>query len=311
MVTVHPYRSAAAFAAIGLALYAAVAYGAERLMYRHGHLNPFFKIETSREPSFDWVILGASHAMVFDFSDFNAQMQQRTGLRIINLASPGTGPLYNRFVLEHFLQRAKARNVLYVLDSFALYSRAWNEDRFTDAKLLRGTPYDPEIMRLLWHYSRDSGVDIRASLDYATLFSKINNRDRFKQDVWEGEPQFDRVYRSSASAIKSRIGYLYPDGASAVALARYLSAFEALMEIAQQNIPGSLVIKTPVPAAFRAQLPGEAAFDEAVSELLARRGITFRDFSATMPDARFYFDTDHLNRAGAEEFLAAYLKDCL
>ena len=54
---------------------------------------------------FDWVILGASHAMPLDFADFNAQMQHETGLQIINLASPGTGPLYNRFVLEHFCAR--------------------------------------------------------------------------------------------------------------------------------------------------------------------------------------------------------------
>ena len=311
MITRHPYRSAIAFVAIGLALYAAVAYGAERLMYRHGHSNPLFKIETSRGQRFDWVILGASHAMVLDFSDFNARMEQRTGLHILNLASIGTGPVFNRFVLEHFLQRAKARNVLYVLDSFTFYSRTWNEDRFTDAKLQRGTPSDPDILRLLWRYSRRSGVDIRAVLDYATMFSKINNRDRFQQDMWEGEPQFDRVYRSSASAIKNRIGYLYPGGAAASGLARYLAAFDALIGISQQSGLGILVIKMPTPAAFRAALPGEAAFDGAVSGLLARRGIAFRDYSAVMPEPRFYFDTDHLNRAGAEEFFSIYLKDYL
>lgn len=311
MVTKYPYRSAIAFIVIGLALYAAVAYGAERLMYRHGHANPFFKTETSRERNFDWVILGASHAMVFDFSDLNARLEQQTGLRIINLAAIGTGPLYNRFVLEHFLQRAKARKLLYVLDSFAFYSRIWNEDRFMDAKLQRGTPFDPNIMRLLWGYTRDAGVDTRAVLDYATLFSKINNRERFQQDVWEGELQFERVFRPSVSAVQKRIDYLYPDGASATGLARYLAAFDALLGIAQQSGLEVLVIKLPLPAPFHAQLLGEPAFDHAVSGLLARRGIEFHDFSAAMPEPRFYSDTDHLNRVGAEEFLTRYLKDDL
>ena len=101
---------------------------------------------------YDWVILGASHAMPLDFADFNALMQRETGLRIINLAAHGTGPLYNRFVFEHFLRANRTRNLLYVVDSFAFTARAWNEDRFGDAKLIRGTPFEPALARHLGDY---------------------------------------------------------------------------------------------------------------------------------------------------------------
>ena len=157
------------------------------------------------------MILGASHAMPLDFADFNALMQRETGLRIFNLAAQGTGPLYNRFVFEHFLRAHRTRNLLYVVDLFAFTSRAWNEDRFADAKLIRGTPFAPAIARRLGNYVRRDGVDPRALLDYLSGFSKINNRDRFQRDAWEGEAQFDRVYRSSATAVAQRIAYLYPD----------------------------------------------------------------------------------------------------
>src|SRR5665647_1082025 len=130
-------RSVIAFIGIGLMIYAGVYFVAERLMYRNGHSNPFFKIATSEVKAFDWVILGASHAMPLDFADFNGLMQEQTGLKIINLASPGTGPLYNRFVLEAFLRNHQTKQVLYIADSFAFCSRTWNEDRFGDAKLLR------------------------------------------------------------------------------------------------------------------------------------------------------------------------------
>lgn len=299
------------FVAIGLAIYAGVYYAAERLMYRNGHSNPLFKIVTAREPAFDWVILGASHAMPLDFADFNAQLERETGRRIVNLASPGTGPLYNRFVLEYFLRRHRAGNVLYVLDSFAFYSRLWNEDRFTDAKLLRGTPFKSAIARGLWGYSRREGVDARALLDYATGFSKINNRERFQQDIWEGEPQFERVYRSSASAIKNRIAYLYPNATAPAALSRYLAAFSTMLELAEARGVRIVVIKMPTPAQFRAQLPDETAFNEAITRLLASRAIPFHDFSAKLDDPRFYFDTDHLNRAGLTEFLSRDLKAIL
>jgi len=304
-------KSALLFVAIGLVLYAGVYYAAERLMLHTGRSNPFFKIATAQETTLDWVILGASHAMPLDFADFNAQMQRETGLRILNLAAPGTGPLYNRFVLEHFLRAHRTKNVLYVVDSFAFYSRSWNEERFADPKLLRRTPLEPAIAARLWVYARDAGVDPRAVLDYVTGFSKINNRERFERDVWEGEAQFERVYRPSVSAVKKRIAYLYPDKTEATALSRYLEAFSALIATARRAGASVVVIKMPTPPQYRSQLPDEAAFDDAISRLLAARGVSFHDLSQRLGEPRFYFDTDHLNRAGLTEFFARDLKPIL
>lgn len=297
-------RSALLFTAIGLLIYSGVYGAAERLLYRTGHGNPLFKIATAPDAAFDWVILGASHAMPLDFGDFNARMEAQLGLRILNLASPGTGPLYNRFVLEGFLRRHRARNLLYVLDSFAFYSRAWNEERFADAKLLRRTPLELATARRLWDYSRREGVDARAVLDHLSGFSKINNPERFRRDIWEGEAQFDRTYRPSATAVKKRIAYLYPEQASPQALARYLGELSSLIELAQREGTRVVAIKMPVPAQFRSQLPGEGAFDEAVAKVLAARGVPFHDFSAAIDEPRCYFDTDHLNRDGLTRFLA-------
>ncbi|MGO9173134.1 MAG: hypothetical protein ACLP7P_14385 [Rhodomicrobium sp.] len=304
-------KSAVAFIAIGLLIYAGLYFAAEQLMYRNGHSNPFFKIATATTKDFDWVILGASHAMPLDFSDFNNQMQNQTGLKIINLASPGTGPLYNRFVLEAFVKEHSVKKVLYVADSFAFYSRVWNEDRFSDSKMVRATPLTRNTAELLLRYCWRDGVDPRSLLDYLTGFSKINNRDRFQKDVWEGEPQFDRVYRSSASAIKSRISYLFPSSDREAAMARYIAQFGKLFDTASQQNVRVAVIKMPAPAAFRAALPNEKAFDEALRGTLAARGIDLKDFSGELDEQRFYFDTDHLNRAGVSELFARYLKALL
>ena len=305
----RPGRSAIAFIGIGLLIYAGIYFVAERMTYRNGHSNPFFKIATAREKAFDWVILGASHAMPFDFADFNDKMQSETGLKIINLASPGTGPLYNRFVLEAFLRDHTVRNVLYVADSFAFYSRTWNEDRFGDAKLLRATPFDPGTAWLLWQYSRREGIDPRVAADYLTGFSKINNRDRFKRDVFEGELQFDRVYRPSAVATRSRIAYLFPNAGREAELTRYLTEFAKLLQFAEQHHIRVFEIKMPTPVQFRALLPNEPAFDAAMAAAIERRGVGFSDFSAELDEPRFYFDTDHLNRAGVTELFNRHLKE--
>src|SRR3990172_4200448 len=216
-------KTALIFTAIGLVLYLVLYVAAEWLLYRTGDTNPFYKTATATETSFDWVILGASHAMPLDFADFNDVMERETGLKIINLATPGTGPLYNRFVLEQLLQDRRVAKVLYVLDSFAFYSSTWNEARFADAKLLRRTPFQTALAWRLLDYGLTEGVDARAALDYVTGFSKINNPERFQRDIWEGEAQFERVHRPSASATAKRIAYLYPEAApDPGALTRYL-----------------------------------------------------------------------------------------
>ena len=305
----HLGKSSVLFVAIGLLLYAGVYYAAERLMYRMGDSNPFFKIATAGDHSQDWVILGASHAMPLDFDDFNAVMERETGQRILNLAAPGAGPLYNRFVLEYFLSRHRTDNLLYVLDSFAFYSPVWNEERFGDAKLLRRTPFEPVLARRFLDYCMNEGVDGFALLDYVTGFSKLNNRERFRRDVWEGEIKFDRIFRPSATADRQRIAYLYPAAApDPEAFSRYLRVFTALIDTTRREGVRLVVIKMPVPARFHSQIPNEAAFDNAISGLLASQQVPFHDFSLAVNEPRFYFDTDHLNRAGVTEFLSRHLK---
>jgi hypothetical protein len=307
----HLVRSALLFVAVGLAIYAGLAYASERLVYRTGRTNPLYKIATADATHVDWIILGASHAMPLDFADFNVFMQRETGKRILNLASPGTGPLYNRFVLEAFLRAHKTAGVLYVVDSFAFYSSAWNEDRFTDAKLMRRTPFSAAVAGELARYSMEENVDPRALLDYLSGFSKINNRERFEPDIWEGEKQFDRVYRPSASATRSRIQYLYPASPQQSGLDRYLASFAALVTLAQQHGARVVAIKMPVPAAFRRELPAEATFDAAMARLCAQQGVALHDFSQALDEPRFYFDTDHMNRDGLTTFLARDLKPIL
>ncbi len=305
-------RSAALFVAIGAVLYLALYAWSERLVYRTGDSNPFFKIATAPRSGFDWVVLGASHAMPLDFGDFNAVMERETGLSILNLAATGAGPLYNRFVLEHFLRERGTANLLYVVDSFAFYDGAWNEGRFADVKLLRRTPFDAALAGAFFSYALREGVDWRVPLDYATGFSKINNPERFRPDRWEGETQFERTYRPSGAAEARRLEYLFPAmPAGPAELERNLDTFEALLEEAQRSGAAVTVVKLPMPASFHRRLPREPEFDAALAARLAARGIPFRDFSGALPEPRHYFDTDHLNRAGAAEFFARHLRDLL
>jgi len=65
------------------------------------------------------------------------------------------------------------------------------------------------------------------------------------------------------------------------------------------------------PALFHSQLPDEAAFNDAISRSLVADNVPFHDFSEDMDEPGFYFDTDHLNRAGLTAFFSRYLKAIL
>ncbi|HEY8048651.1 MAG TPA: hypothetical protein VIE63_05710 [Ramlibacter sp.] len=303
--------AAAAFVAIGLLLYVLLLGAAERVMMQHGESNPLFKVASVPSVRHDWVVLGSSHAMPLGFGGFNEQMERETGLAIVNLAATGAGPLYNRFVLEQYLRGHRAANVLYVVDAFAFYSNEWNEERFADAKLLARTPWEFGTLESLAGYVATEGVSWRAGLDYATGFSKINNRDRFKPDRWEGAAQFDKPWRPSTSAVKKRIDYLYPDGTKHEQLAHHLAQLDALAADAARAGARVTFVRLPLPAAFKAQQPDEKEFDDAISALAAQRGAALLDLRATTQDAALFFDSDHLNRRGVELVFEQQLKGVL
>jgi hypothetical protein len=303
-------RSAAAFVAIGVVLYLGLFAAAERLVYQYGDRNRFFMVRTAPETAFDVVVLGASHAAVFDFADMNARLEALTGKRIINLSIVGGGVVVNRLVLDYFFTRHRAATVLYVVDSFAFYSREWNEERLEDARLFHRAPVDPALARLL----AGRGISWRVALDYVTGFSKINNADRFAPDVPAEASRFERRYRPIDQLDRQRIDYLYPaaiDDAVRSTRQRYLSQFEALVASARERGSRVLLLRPPLPPRTRAMIPGEAEFDAALQEVASRVGAELHDLSGVVDDPALYFDTDHLNRAGVLQLYERHLAGIL
>jgi hypothetical protein len=290
-------RAAAGFVALGLVLYIALYAAAERLLHEHADANPFHRIAVA-EREVDWVILGSSHAMPLGFGGFEEQIERDTGLVILNLGTQGAGPLYNRVVLQQFLRAHATRNVLYVVDGFAFQSRTWNEDRMAEPKLLARTPWDPALARALGLAVLRDGVSWRGWLDYVSGFSKINNRERFEPDRWEGQEQFDRSWRPSSSAVRSRIAYLYPDGMQPPAQARYVAQLDELLRAATSAGARATIVKLPLPRTYRDALPDEAAFDAALERTALLAGASYRDLSRSFDAPEFFFDSDHLNRRG-------------
>lgn len=289
------------FIVIGLLLYAGLLAASEVLVYRQAMRNRFYAVETAPAPVYDVVILGASHALPLDFADTNAALERATGTRIINLAMPGAGIIPNRLLLEYFLARHQARAVIYVLDSFVVTSRQWNEDRLTDVKLLQRAPFDPALAGLMASYAARGLIHPVVALQYLTGFPKINNADRFKPDLHEMEGTFEKVGRPSERSAKQRVAYLYPQTIENDVVDRYVGMLSDLARFARSRGISLVVVKFPVPTYYAALLPREEDLTRRI--LSALDDVPLYDLTRIGNDDRFFFDTDHLNRDGVHNLL--------
>jgi hypothetical protein len=301
-------RTALGFVLVGFVLYLGIYVAAERLIDRYAVRNRFFAVHAAPPGRYDFVVLGASHAAVFDYRDMTRQLENMSGAKILNLSVVGGGVVPNALLFDYFLARHQAGHLLYIVDSFAFYSPQWNEERLQDRRLFVRAPFDPSLVRLLFATPGARGV----AIDYLTGFSKINNPDRFTRDVPADEgARFDRRYRPVPQLDEERLAYLYPETIDRGTFERYLGQFEALIAGAQARGIGVLVIKPPLPARISRRLPHEREFDAALSSVLARRGITLRDFSGVDNDEALFQDSDHLNRDGVLAFFGGTLAPLL
>lgn len=301
-------RQGILFVLIGLLIYLSLYAASDQLIYRYGKRNRFYAVKTAPLPRYDYVILGASHAAVFDYEDMNVRLEDMTGNKILNLSAVGAGVEVNRAVLEYFLARHQTGAVVYVADSFAFLTDEWNEKRFEDVRLFARAPFDPLLSRVLL---RDP-AGRRAAWEYLVGFSKINFADRFKPDITEDEAtRFNKNYRPVKQIDMQRIRYLYPKESDPEVLHHYLTEFSDLIRTLRERKIRLIVIKPPIPARFYNLLPNEAEFDAALQGVLEQRGIEFHDFSLVGNDEKFFFNPDHLNREGVLNFFEKHLKGIL
>ena len=203
------------FVLVGLVLYSGVYAWSERLVYKNTQLNRFFKIKTASADTYDYAIMGASHALVMDLEDMNARLEKITGAKIMNLGEMGGGPAISGVLLDYFLATHETRAVVYFVDSFSFYSQFWNETRLKDVALYQRAPFDPALVKVLLQNPATRWM----GLDYLFGFSKnnfwvterLNNSRLFRSDItaFPQAVRFKRVDRPVPQVDRVRMKYLY------------------------------------------------------------------------------------------------------
>lgn len=296
----HPLRIGL-FLLIGGALYAGLFLWSDRVLRAGSSGNPFLAITTA-PAEVDWLILGASHAVPLASADMPVVIRTRTGKSTQVLAVPGGGPFLLRLMAERWFADHRSRSVVIVLDEFGFADRRWNEDRLADYDLLPKIPADVRTARVLAR-AVPRGLPPQTWLAQVTGFARINDRRRLSPPTWSVEDRFDTSPRPSAAAIRSRVGFLYPGSADVSAVARGLDDLEATILLARAQGARVVLLSPPLPDAFRTAMPEVPGLASGLADLIGRLDVPLIDHSAEIPESRYYFDTDHLNRSGVMRWL--------
>ena len=302
-------RNIAAFLALGLSLYAALFLWSDATLRQHGRQNPFLRIVTAPEQA-DWIILGASHALPLGFADMPEILRDKTGQNTLTLAVTGGGPFLMRVIAERWFADHRAGGVLIVLDAFGFADRRWNMARLADSDVLPKIPADRTTAAILAR-ALPRGLPWQTWMAYVTGFARINDRTRLTPDTWEAEAKFDSAPRPNAAATKARIAFLYPGPPDPEALDLGMADLAALIETAQSHGARVVIVRPPLPEAFRSDLPDVPGFETQLATVSGRLTVPVIDHSAALPAARNFFDADHLNRTGVLGWLDAGLADVL
>jgi len=302
------WKTALVFTLIGLALYLALLAIAEVRVRATGERNPFFQIATAAPGEADVVILGASHAMPLGFEGIDTLLKERSGRDVMVLAIEGGGVVPNALLLDALLRKTEPRTIVYALDTFAFLSGQWNEERLNDSDLYARAPLDGAIIEAM--LAEPSAW--RNLPGYLLGFDKVNRILNPGVDRSEAElTKFDRTYRANDRIDDQRVAYLFRD-APVELMEGYVERLAEMAAEAQQVGSEFAILLMPAPPRYTSRLPqSHEAVMKQIQQVAVARGLCVIDHTGLLQGDENYYDTDHLNRTGAEAYVSGALADVL
>lgn len=250
----------------------------------------------------DVAILGTSHAYVCArFQEHQAATERELGRTVFNMAvGRGGGIKPARFYLETYFDRGNtADHVVYMLDPFVFF--------MTDSSEKHPFVYmEPFRFRFLFKM-------IRNAYNHQQIVTYIRSKFRSQWLFQKPEALIRHDHRYSADLvtpehIAARMDSLYPDGLRHEVFERYQAEFLKIVAFCKAR---GVQLNVVVPPTLLGHEIGHGAMMAWLETLRARGDITLDDFSTVMTDPTHYYNLDHLNLSGVEEFLGRYLRPVL
>ncbi len=261
-----------------------------------------------RGEAVDLVVLGSSHAYVLSrFRENHRALEAGLGMRVANLAAPAGGGLKPaRFHFEYFLERGNStKQLLFLLDPFVFYNVGANEEhkfvytepfRFGYLKLLIENRYP---MKRIFTYVRS-----KFTFDWLFQGPELMIAHTFTR---EGDPP-------DAELIAKRFDSLYTEGVDPANFGRYKKEFLSILERCQDPaLPAPIEVHVVAPPTLLGPEPGAAEVLAWLRELAAegRYDLRVTDLAEAMPELKYFYDLDHLNKDGVVHFVEECLRPLL
>ncbi len=250
----------------------------------------------------DVVILGTSHAYVCArFQEHQAATERELGRTVFNMAiAQGGGITPARFYLEtYFDQGNTAAHVVYLLDPFVFFTAGSNEQhRFVYMEPFR-FHFLAKMLRNGYNYQQIVTY-IRSKFRGQWLFQKpqllIHHVKGYPPELVTPE------------RITKRMGTLYPDGLHDEVFQRYQAEFLKIVALCKAR---GAQLNVAVPPTMLGPETGHAAMMAWLETLEASGDITLSDWSNAIKSPERYYNLDHLNLSGTQEFMGQYLRPML
>lgn len=250
----------------------------------------------------DVVMLGTSHAYVCArFKEHQEATERELGRTVFNMAiAQGGGIVPARFYLEtYFDQGNTAGHVVYLLDPFVFFNIGSNEQHsFVEMEPFR-FHFLAKMLRNLYNYQQLVSY-IRSKFSGRWLLQKP---ELLIHHVKGYPPELVTPER-----ITKRMGTLYPDGLRDDVFMQYQAEFLKIVALCKAR---GAQLNVAVPPTMLGPETGHTAMMAWLETLRDRGDITLNDWSNAIKSPERYYNLDHLNLSGVQEFMGQYLRPVL
>lgn len=250
---------------------------------------------------FDVVLLGASHGRIFSRDKNHLVVEGILGKTVLNLSQGGgAGVVPMHLYLSHFYDRGnQAGTVVYFLDPFVLFSRAWNEDH----DCIKGEPFRADFLLK----AISMGFSRGPLIDYFQYKFSSNWRDSKGIDMRFSDGNHGSLPGIDSVAVRKRIQSLFLDGMDPKVFQAYCGQLQALLSLARDHGSKMVIV---FPSTLLGPLPGT---DQVKGYLagLKNPDVAVFDFTDSIRDPSLFYDHDHLNTSGIELFTRRFLHPAL
>jgi len=250
----------------------------------------------------DLVFLGTSRAYLFSrFKEHHEATEAALGRSVFNMALPqGGGIKPARFYLESYFEAGNTTDrVVYFLDPFVLYSVGANEHH-------KFVYFEPFRFRFL-------GKMVRNVYDYRQIIDYIRTKFSRTWLLQQSEVLIHHTAHTEAEYVEpgriaQRLDSLYYEGQPEAAFERNTAEFLRVVDLCKnENVPLTIVI---LPTLLGPE-PGHDAMMQILASDIDYEACDVHDWVNAMPDYTKFYNLDHMNLGGVEEFMRNFLRPAL